>query len=186
MPALATIPDVELITVGMDWPGSNGDLTFRFDHLEDAVIAANEDPHIQLPRIKIGHTDPRFNTEMEHDHDPFWVFDDGEPALGSIENLRLENSGSVLVGDFVRVPLWLAEIMPAAYPSRSIEGAYIDNRWRVVTPGGKEYSFVLTAVALLGIFRPACEDLEDREAFLTEGDGVEYVTPEEIAAAAQG
>jgi hypothetical protein len=185
MPALATIPDVELMTVGMDWPGSHGELTFRFDHLADAVTAANEDPHIQLPRIKIGHSDPRFNSG-EGDHDPFYVPGDGEPALGSIENLRLDNQGAVLVGDFVRVPLWLAEIMPAAYPSRSIEGAYQDGRWDVETPGGKHYSFVLTAVALLGIFRPAVEDLEDLQAFLSEGDGVEYVTPDDLAAAAQG
>ena len=178
---LLSIPHVELATVGIDWPGSNGDLTFRFDHFEDAVRAANEDPHVQLPRIKIGHTDPRFNTEMEHDHDPFWVFGDGEPALGSIENLELD--GAVLYGDFVKVPFWLATIMPAAYPNRSLEGAYIDGRWRVETPGGKEYSFVLTAVALLGIFRPAVEDLEDLEGFLTMGEGVEYVTPDEVAAA---
>lgn len=182
MPALATIPDVELLTVGMAWPGSHGELTFRFDHLADACVAANEDPHIQLPRIKIGHQDPRFNIGGE-DHNPFTVPGDGEPALGSIENLRLENSGAVLVGDFVRVPLWLAEIMPAAYPNRSIEGAYLDNRWEVETPGGKTYSFVLTCVALLGIFRPAVEDLEDLQAFLTEGDGVEYVTPEDLALA---
>jgi hypothetical protein len=185
MPALATIPDVELLTVGMDWPGAHGELTFRFDHLADAVTAANQDPHIQIPRIKIGHADPRFNTG-EGDHDPFYVPGDGEPALGSIENLRLENQGAVLMGDFVRVPLWLAEIMPAAYPNRSIEGAYQDGRWDVETPGGKKYSFVLTAVALLGIFRPAVEDLEDLQAFLTEGDGVEYVTPEDLAAAGQG
>lgn len=185
MPALATIPDVELVSVGMNWPGSHGELTFRFDHLADAVVAANEDPHVQLPRIKIGHTDPRFNSG-EGDHDPFYVPGDGEPALGSIENLRLENQGAMLVGDFVRVPLWLAEIMPAAYPSRSIEGGYIDGRWEVETPGGKTYSFVLTACALLGIFRPAVEDLADLAAFLTEGDGVEFVTPEDLAAAAQG
>jgi len=174
---LITIPDVELVTVGMDWPGSNGDLTFRFDHMSDAVEAANEDPHVQLPRIKLGHTDPRFNTR-ESDHNPFNV-GDGEPALGSIENLRLENSGAVLVGDFVHIPFWLAIVMESAYPSRSIEGAYIDGRWKVVTPGGKEYSFVLTAVALLGIFRPAVEDLEDLQAFLTMGDGVEFLTPEQ-------
>lgn len=182
MPALATIPDVELMTVGMNWPGSHGDLTFRFDHLADAEIAANDDPHIQIPRLKIGHTDPRFNTG-EGDHDPFYVPGDGEPALGSIENLRRVNDGSVLIGDFVRVPLWFAEVMPAAYPNRSIEGAWLDGRWEVVTPGGKTYSFVLTAVALLGIFRPAVEDLEDLEVFLTEGAGVEYVTPEDLAAA---
>lgn len=186
MSALVTISEVELVSVGMDWPGSNGSLTFRFDHLQDATVAANEDPHIQLPRIKIGHMDPRFNTETEFDHDPFHEFDDGEPALGSVENLQLVNDGAVLIGDFVRVPYWLASIMPAAYPSRSVEGAFLDGQWKVETPGGKEYSFVLTAVALLGIFRPAVEDLEDLEAFLIEGDGVEYVTPEDLIEAGNG
>lgn len=162
-----TIPDVELVTVGMDWPGANGPLTFTFEHLADAE-AAIADPHIRLPRIKIGHSDPRFWDGIP-DHDPFY---DGEPAFGQVANLRLVNDGAVLVGDFIEVPAWLAEAMPSSYPSRSIEGAYLDGRWDVTTPGEKHYSFVLTAVAALGVYLPAVEDLEDLQRVLTSGEGL--------------
>lgn len=160
-----TVEGVELVSVGMNWHGMNGDVTFTFDHLADAMAAANDDVHVKAPRIKLGHTDPRFN-DGEGDHDPFF---DADPAFGRVENLRLENDGAVLVGDLVEVPVWLADVMPSAYPNRSIEGAYLDGSWEVKTPGGKTYSFVLTAVALLGIALPAVQDLEDLQRLLAEG-----------------
>lgn len=173
-----TIKDVELISVGMDWPSASGPITFRFEHLNDAMVAANEDPHIVPPRLKIGHSDPRFADPDDPGHDPFY---DGEPAFGSVHNLRLINDGATLIGDYVLVPAWLGEVLPSAYPNRSIEGAYEAlegplgeplGSWEVDTPGGKHYSFVLTACALLGLCRPAVQDLEDLRALLTEGDGV--------------
>lgn len=172
------IKDVELISVGMDWAGVNGSMTFTFEHLADALKAANEDPHIVPPRAKIGHDDPRFADQADPGHDPFY---DGEPALGSYRNLRLVNDGATLIGDWIEVPTWLAEAAPSAYPSRSIEGAYTlgegamgepEGSWDVVTPGGKRYSFVLTAVAALGVYRPAVQDLEDLRRFLTSGEGI--------------
>lgn len=173
-----TIPAVELVSVGMEWPAANGPITFTFEHLADAMTAANEDPHVVPPRLKIGHSDPRFADPDDPGHDPFY---DGEPAFGSVRNLRLVNDGATLIGDYVEVPLWLAEALPSAYPSRSIEGAYTVvegpagepiGSWDVETPGNKKYSFVLTACALLGLSRPAVQDLEDLRRFLTEGDGV--------------
>jgi Mu-like prophage I protein len=169
-----TIPDVELLTVGMNWHASTGDVTFRFEHLRDAMVAANEDPHVVPPRLKIGHVDPRFADAEDPGHNPFF---DGEPAFGSIENLRLVNDGAVLIGDYVEVPVWLAEALPSAYPSRSVEGARTnlaepDGYWNVETPGGKTYTFVLTACALLGLSRPAVQDLEDLRRFLVEGEGL--------------
>lgn len=160
----------------MEWPSAGGPVTLTLEHLADAA-RAGEDTLITPPRLKIGHTDPRFADDIE-DHDPYW---DGEPSFGSVANLRLENDGAVLIGDFVNVPLWLAETMPSAYPSRSIEGAYsisegpggkMEARWDVETAGGKRYSFVLTACALLGVQRPAVQDLEDLRFLLTEGGGV--------------
>lgn len=180
-----TIEGVELLTVGMEWHSVSGDQTFTFEHLADAMEAANEDPHIVSPRIKIGHQDPRFNPEGTW-HNPFDE-PDGAPALGSVKNLRLENDGAVLIGDFVEVPVWLAEAIPSAYPNRSIEGAYIDGSWEVETQGGKRYSFVLTGCALLGIFGPAVADLEDLERLLIEGpkeDEVTTLTQGDIAKAA--
>lgn len=178
VPEYVTIPDVELVSVGMDWPSAGGDITIRFEHLRDAMVAANEDPHVVPPRLKIGHVDPRFADPDDPGHNPFY---DGEPAVGSVHNLRLTNDGATLVGDYVEVPAWLAEALPSAYPSRSIEGAYQppetalarpDGRWDVETPGGKRYSFVLTACALLGVQRPAVQDLDDLERFLVAGEGL--------------
>jgi outer membrane biosynthesis protein TonB len=150
-----TVPNVELVTVGMKWPAMTGPVTVTFEHLAD-MLAAADDPHIQRGRVKLGHTDPRFdeNDEVElGSHDPFF---DGEPAFGSIDNLRLDNDGAVLVGDLVEVPEWLADAAPSAWPTRSCEWV-----WDVETAGGKKYSAVLTGVALGGVWTPAIKDLED-------------------------
>jgi hypothetical protein len=171
-----TVEGVELVQVGMDWPAVSGSETFTFENLADAVEAANEDPHIQLPRIKLGHQS-EINGAVEN-FNPFEALGDAEPSFGRVSNLRLENDGAVLVGDFIEVPDWLAESLPSAYPNRSIEA-----RRLVETEGGKRYSMVLTAVALLGAALPACTSLEDLERFLLEGpSGVAAATnpnPEE-------
>lgn len=173
-----TVYAVELCSVGIEWPASTGPITLTFEHLQDAMVAANDDPHIVSPRLKIGHVDPRFEDPADPGHNPYF---DGEPALGSVENLRLENEGATLVGDYVDVPVWLAEAMPTSYPSRSIESGYEvfegatgkpEGSLAVTTPGGKRYSFVLTACALLGLARPAVQDLDDLQAYLTEGAGL--------------
>lgn len=168
-----TLPNVELVTVGMKWK-ANVPTTLTLEHLADMVKAANEDPHIQVPRVKIGHTDPRFDDGVE-DHNAFY---DGEPVYGIAENLRLENDGAVVVCDLIEVPAWLADAAPSAYPSRSCEWI-----WDVETPGGKRYSAVLTAVSLLGEEFPAIQDLEDLQRVLTEGEDVSQVTEGDLAAA---
>lgn len=173
-----TIPGVPIASVGMKWGGAGGNVTLTFDHLKSAV-AASKDTFVQSPRIKLGHEDPRFADPEDPGHDPMY---DGEPAVGTIENLRLVNKGATLTGDLV-VPEWLGEVMPFAYPNRSIEGSLVDGRWDFKTPAGDEYDFAVTAVGLLGIYRQAVEDLPDLRAFLTEGDGVEYVA-EGVAASA--
>jgi hypothetical protein len=172
-----SVKDVELCSAGMEWPSAGGPVTLTLEHIADCV-RAGEDTLITPARLKIGHTDPRFADPDIPDHDPFY---DGEPAFGSIENMRLANDGATAVGDYVNVPKWLADILPSAFPSRSIEGAYsieegaggkLEARWDVETPGGKKYSFVLTACALLGVQAPAVKDLEDLQFRLTEGGGV--------------
>lgn len=178
-----TIPNVEIASVGMKWPTASGPITVRMDHLADAARAANDDPLILPPRLKIGHEDPRFNSDEARakDHDPFAADFDGEPAVGVVRNLRLTNDGAVLVGDFTEVPRWLAEALPSAYPSRSMEGSYAVKdgpagepigTWEVETEGGNRYSLVVTAVSLLGLERPAIRDLEDLRRFLVAGEGV--------------
>lgn len=154
-----TLSAVELVSVGMQWRASSGDIDVTFEHLAD-MVAASEDPHILAPRLKLGHADTRFNSGTNHD--PF--NQDGAPALGKATNLRLTNDGATLVGDFVEVPAWLADAAPSAYPSRSAEWVF-----SVTTPGDRHYSAVLTAVALLGPVMPAVQDLDDLERLLTDG-----------------
>ncbi len=162
-----TFEGVEIAHVGLDWPASTGPTTLTFQHLADAARAANEDPHILPPRLKIGHTDPRFNEDPPV-HDPFAYHgplrEDGNPVYGRVVNLRLAEDGMVLVGDYVEVPAWLGQALPSAYPNRSLEGD-----WDIETEGGKHYSFVLTAVALLGEPLPAITCLEDLVRELTGG-----------------
>lgn len=172
-----TVPQVELCSVGMKWPSAAGEITLTFEHLADAVAASN-DVHIRPPRLKLGHSDARFNKDRRIDHDPFYT-GDAEPAVGSIANLSLVDNDCVLLGDYVEVPIWLAEALPSIYPSRSVEGAYTIlernsepiGSWNVTTPGGRTYSFVLTACALLGTVPPAIADLEDLRRFVVEGRG---------------
>ena len=172
-----TVTGVEIATVGMEWRASTGPFTCTFEHLADAMTAANDDPHIQIPRLKLGHTS-EINGEMRT-VDPFAALGDGAPAFGAVTNLRLENSGAVLVGDYIEVPEWLADALPSAYRNRSMEC-----RQMVTTDGGKQYSAVISAVALLGPVIPAISDLADLERFLIEGPGDDVLnaaseTPEE-------
>jgi hypothetical protein len=160
-----TVPhlaNVELGTAGMEWPASTGPVTFTLEHLADAVTAANEDPHIQVPRVKLGHRS-EVNGELLT-IDPFRELGDAAPAFGRVVNLRTENDGAVLVGDFVEVPEWLATAMPSAYPNRSGDW-FLD----VETEGGKRYLLVLAAMSLLGTALPAVTDLEDLERFIEGG-----------------
>jgi hypothetical protein len=157
-----TVVGVEIATVGMDWPTSAGDGTFTFQNLADAVEAANNDPHIRVPRGKLGHLS-EINGELRVVN-PFEAIGDAEPSFGLYENLRLTNDGAALVADWVEVPEWLADAAPSAFPSRSIEAAR-----DVVTEGGKKYSMVITAVSSLGTRLPAVTDLDDLERFMVEG-----------------
>src|ERR1044072_7770248 len=169
-----TIEGVELAAVGMEWHAASGDEAFTFESLADAVEAANNDPHIVSPRIRLGHT-----SDLNHGegYDPFEELGDAVPAFGTVTNLRLTNDGAMLVGDFVEVPEWLAAAIPSAYPTRSIQA-----RRMVTTEGSKTYSMVLTAVSLLGPIEPAVKTLDDLERLLVEGPDVEAATnpnPEE-------
>lgn len=161
--SLTTINNVVALKVGMDWPASTGDVTFTHEDLV-SVVAAAADPTIPRPRVKLGHTDPRYNGY------------DGAPNLGFMENIRLSDTGMAIVTDLVSVPKWLETIMPVAYPSRSIEGEFgygedgfgtVDSAARpdgwvnFTAPSGRTYPFVITAIALLGAFMPGCLTLED-------------------------
>jgi hypothetical protein len=137
-PVLADIPNVELMQTG-EWNLSTGEATFTSADLL-AAVAAQECPAIRRPVLKLGHVDPRFQ---------------GEPAVGWVDNLATTASGTTLVGDFRGVPGWLKDIMPSAYPDRSIEA-----RHNVVCAMGHTHQFVVEAVALLGVTAPGIGVLE--------------------------
>lgn len=145
-PALATIPSVEIASVGywnisnaMDWHPSADDLA--------AAVAALDCPAVRRPALKFGHT----GTPGE-----------GDPSIGLIDALRLSEDGQTLVGDYVGVPSWLASadtegrsVIASAYPDRSgeFERDYVCQL-------GHTHPFVVHAVALLGVMRPGIGTLE--------------------------
>lgn len=151
-PAVRTIPNVELFTVG-SWPAAGmpdgGLVPFTADDVASAV-AAYDDPSYSTPVLKLGHTDPRF---------------DGNPALGRIINPRASDDGQTFIADLAGVPTWLADLIDGqrldpeganAYPRRSVEGTF-----GYVTPTGRHHSFALTALSLLGDTLPAISTLAD-------------------------
>lgn len=136
-----TIRAVELVRCGTWETASHPDgWTVTADDLRSAV-AAHAAGVLPRPRLKIGHTDPRF---------------DGSPALGRVDNLRLADGGQLLIGDFVDVPASVASLLPRGYPSRSVE-ALLD----YIAPDGICWPLVLTGVALLGSTAPGIETLAD-------------------------
>lgn len=143
-PPLSHLPRVELMHVGT-WDASTGKHTFTPDDLAYAV-AAMDCPAVHRPRIKLGHTDPRF---------------DGEPAVGWVDHLAVAD-GRALIGDLVGMPGWLATpdesghtVIASAYPQRSIEGEF-DYQCAL----GHTHPFVLTGLALLGVTEPAIGTLQ--------------------------
>lgn len=135
---LASISGVELMHTGQ-WDISTGTATFTRDDLS-AAVSALDCPAIRRPILKLGHTDIRF---------------DGEPACGWVANMSTTDSGNTLIGDYVGMPGWLGEILPSAYPDRSIEGA-----WNFQCQIGHTHDFVITAVAFLGVTPPGIGTLE--------------------------
>src|SRR4051794_29198864 len=95
--------------------GQTGVYYVTAEHLAD-MVAAQDDPLIRRPRVKLGHLSVLFQT-LAGMHDPAPLQDDAEPAFGSVENLRTDDAGSKLLGDLTQVPAWLAEAMPSAYPT---------------------------------------------------------------------
>lgn len=151
-PAFKTVANVPIVSTGTyqlagnPYPG--GETTFTSEDLADAVAAVN-DPAVALPRLKLGHMSD---------------WGDAEPAFGKLDNLRLGDNGQTIYADFVGVPAWLADVLPSAYPSRSIEAGF-----NVTTPGtGKEYRMVISALALLGVVLPGVATLEDLAGVYTE------------------
>ena len=136
--ALVSIPGVELAQAGT-WRLSSGEATITREDLA-AAVAALDCPAVRNPVLKLGHVDSRF---------------DGEPAVGWVSNLRLADDGNTVVGDYRGMPAWLGDILPSAYPDRSIEAT---RQFRCQI--GHTHQMVITAVALLGVTAPGIGTLE--------------------------
>ena len=114
LPALCTIPGVELVHVGSVWHASTGDVEITHEVIR-LLLQAARDPAIPRPVIKLGHVDPRF---------------DGQPALGRLVNVRLADTGDAVVADLAGVPAWLAHVLPMGWPSRSESRRGTGRAWR--------------------------------------------------------
>lgn len=158
-PPLVNLYDVELMHAG-SWDLSSGPATFTTGDFA-AAIGALDCPAVRNPVIKLGHTDARF---------------DGEPAVGWVGNLRGTNDGRTLAGDLMGLPGWLAQVdssgnsmLFSAYPDRSIEGIY-DYRCQI----GHTHPFVVTALALLGVFPPGIGTLTSLQDIASLYYGVDF------------
>lgn len=140
-PDLRTIRNVELVRCGT-WQASRT-WTATPQHIA-AAVRAHEQKVIRRPPLRLGHDDGR----------PGFSPGDGEPALGYVDNLRAGANGAVLIGDFVGVPAWLANIAASAYPDRSVECLL---NFKAAT--GDRYDMVLTGCALLGVTAPAIKSI---------------------------
>lgn len=135
---LVTVPGVELAATGT-WNASTGTTTFTQEDFA-AAVGALDCPGVRNPVLKLGHDEEDSTSGIR------W---DGEPAVGWIANMRLNSSGTKLVGDYTGMPDWLATVLPSAYPDRSIE-IYRPFICQI----GHAHPAVITAVALLGVQRP--------------------------------
>lgn len=147
---LVTVKDVELAALG-HWEAKTGPVDFTKKMFEDAV-RAQEDPSIRAGVVKLG-------------HDVFQM-GEGEPALGRIVNMRLNDTGTKILGDLEDVPKDVAELIPYAWPDRSIEGE-LD----YTSDTGEKYDLIISGIALLGAWEPAVKGLEGVKA-LFRGESV--------------
>lgn len=102
---------VHICRVG-SYPLSTGPHTFTRAQFEAAIRNAQGRT---APTIGIGHTDERW-AKLD-------ASQDGDAALGRIENLRVAEDGDLLIGDLVDMPNWFADALPSSFFRRSLEGS---------------------------------------------------------------
>lgn len=147
-PAIVSIPNLVIASVG-DWATVSGDGVMTRDDLASAVAASHDPGFRAAPKGKPGHYDPRF---------------DGGPGIGRLVNMRLSDDGMDLIADVVGLFEWQRTLLLTAYTSRSVEavrGVQSTATWRT-------YSFVITAIAWLGVEWPAVATLDDLEAWVSD------------------
>lgn len=150
MAELVDVEDVEVVQTGLKYPLASGPRTFTKDDLTD-IVSSQDDAAVKTPRLKLGHV-----ANMG-------LMEDGQPAIGTLEDLKLVQGGHQITGTYKNIPAWLARILPAAYPARSIEALT-----GVTTSTGNNWSVVLTDLALLGVVWPGVNTLEDIQALYSK------------------
>lgn len=140
------LKNVELFGVGL-WNGHH----FKMEDLNHMASAYSKfSAALRIP-LKFGHNDEQAMT-------------DGQPALGWVHNVRVENE--MLLGDFSDMPdIVYKAIKQKLYDSLSIELS-LDVEYK-----GKEYPFVLTGVALLGADLPSVNTIKDLAQYIDDKDG---------------
>lgn len=158
-----TLERVPVLMTGT-WNASTGQEPITDEDLAsitEAYAAGVLDPAV----IKIGHSDPRFNTYLE----------DGEPAYGQVTNPTIDDG--VLYVDYKHMPATLAESLESAYPRCSVELA---RNVELRDPDGNithQFPVALTAVALLGATAPAVKGLSTKkETAALAADNSDYIT----------
>jgi len=132
----------EIFAVGK-WNGIDVSLQMLHDMVSNFSALADI---IDVP-LKFGHNEEQPMT-------------DGQPALGWINRIWVE--GSKLLGHFTDIPKLVYEAMESKrYKNVSIEALFD------VKHKGHDYGTVLTAVALLGVDRPAVNTLSDLQTYMT-------------------
>jgi hypothetical protein len=148
VPSLVTIPNVPIVEAGMEWPASTGPITITREHLESMVTAANDDPLVPTAKLKLTLVNDTHGTPIT------------EPSFGRATNLRLDEGELTVYADFEGVPKWLADVLPAAYPNRSVEIL-----WGAKLLNGKKWPAIIESVQLLGVEWPGCLSLQDLPLF---------------------
>lgn len=160
--ALVVVENVPIIKVGYEYQLSSGPYTATFGDIVD-FVESQDDPVIKAPRFWLGHPDASGRFPRPEDS--------AEPAFGVYANVRLNENGTMAVGDIAGVPAWVADIIATAYPNRSMEGitGYETEHTR------KKYGLVIKDIALLGVVWPGIHCLADLKiAFTAEGpEGIE-------------
>lgn len=147
---LVDVEDVEICQTGIKYQLASGPATFTVEDLQDAV-AAQGDPAIKAPRIKLGH------------FANLGLMEDGQPSVGTVTDMRLEQGDHLIMGTLKSVPEWLSVILPSAYPARSIEAAV-----EATTVTGNSWRLIVTDLALLGVIWPGVSTLEDIQALYSK------------------
>lgn len=164
---LVDVTDVEVCQTGIEYHLASGPRTFTTSDLKSAVDSQG-DAAVKTPRLKLGHVAN------------IGLMADGQPAIGTVTDMKLEQGGHLITGTYKGIPKWLANILPSAYPARSIEGAV-----GVKTATQNTWDLVITDLALLGVIWPGVTTLEDIQAlYSVDGpDNVQVLTTKEEVAA---